>query len=507
MADETQLGRASKALPALAALLLSIAGCDVWRPPPDLRQAWRPEALAPAAADRPWQPAGEVERYRAPRDAWQDGTRALPETTTTYDLPTLVDLALRDNPDTRSAWERARAAAAEFGQALAPYYPTLTASVIVSPDERLLEHGRNDIETVHQDTYLPAISLTYVLFDFGRSAQSAERARQQMVAANFAFNRTMQDVVFDVQRAYYRLDAAQSLLRAAEQNLALARTVLAAANARLDVGLATTPEQLLASQSEARAVYDLENARVQVDDAHADLARTLGMPATRPLAIESVFDQPLPPALDRAVDAFVDTALAERPDLAARVAGLRAADAAVAQAQAQFLPAIDYRGSYGEATWIYRFNGGAPRVDSTQPVWSNVVGFRWDLFTGFERRNALRAARSQAAAARAELAATQLDVIAEIWRAYYDYRAATRRFAYAEALRAAAQKAYDANLKTYERGLSNIVDLLTAERDLATARYTVVQSRAELLIGAVRVAYAAGTLGLGDGRGARADPR
>ena len=48
--------------------------------------------------------------------------------------------------------------------------------------------------------------------------------------------------------------------------------------------------------------------------------------------------------------------------------------------------------------------------------------------------------------------------------------------------------------KTYEDGLSNIVELLTAERDLANARYTLVLSRAELLIGAARVAYAAGAV-------------
>jgi outer membrane protein TolC len=39
-----------------------------------------------------------------------------------YDLPALLDLALRENPDTRFAWESARQAAASFGDARAPQH-------------------------------------------------------------------------------------------------------------------------------------------------------------------------------------------------------------------------------------------------------------------------------------------------------------------------------------------------------------------------------------------------
>ena len=101
------------------------------------------------------------------------------------------------------------------------------------------------------------------------------------------------------------------------------------------------------------------------------------------------------------------------------------------------------------------------------------------------------------AAARAALAATQLGTIAEVWRAYYDYRAAVRKLEFAQALLAASQEAYDANLKTYEAGLSTIVDLLTAERDLANARFTIVEARSNVLTTAARIAYASGGMQVG----------
>jgi len=367
----------------------------------------------------------------------------------------------------------------------------------VSPNERFLKESDTGTLTIHEDRYEPRVELTYTLLDFGRRAQSAELARQRLLAANFTFNRRLQDVVFDVERAYYQLDAAHGLERAAERNLELARTVLAAAEQRLDVGLATRPELLLARQVETRAVYDLENAHVAVKNAEAELALTLGLPANRPLAIENLDQAPMPKELDQAVDTLIDTALAQRPDLAARVAELRAADAAVARAKAEFFPSFGFAGHYGQNIWDYTITNGTQRFRNNEPNYATVFSFNWDIFKGFDRLNAVHEAEADSRAARAALASTELDAIAEVWRAYYDYRAAVRKLDFAEALLAASQEAYDANLKTYEVGLSNIVELLTAERDLAAARYTLVQSRAELLVTAARVAYAAGAMPVG----------
>jgi len=470
-------------------------GCS-WRRPPDLRVAWNPERLASSAPNRTWVPEEPADELRAKPGAWELPDRVLPDADQPQDLAALIDVALRDNPDTRLSWERARAEADRFGRSINPYYPDIVFDTFVSPHEKKLKEDSPTTLIIRENSYIPQVRLLYTLLDFGRRGQSAELARQRLLAANFAFNRKMQDVVFGVQYGYYVLDATQAVERAAVRNLELAQTVLEAADKRAAVGLATRPEVLLAKQVAARAIYDLEVARVAVKDAEANLALTLGMPANRPLAIESLAEQPLPSELDREVDTLIDTALAQRPDLAAKVAELRAADAAVERAKAEFYPTVGFIGTYGETIWDYTF-GDSPRIKNAEPFYSTVFNLRWNIFKGFDRVNALREARAESAAARAALAVSQLDAIAEVWRAYYDYRAAVRKFDYAEALLRASQEAYDSNLKTYQAGLSNIVDLLTAERDLANARFTVVQSRADVLTGAARIAYSSGAMQVG----------
>jgi outer membrane protein TolC len=488
---ETRTSGRSKAR-AAAVLAALVAACGPWRPPPDVRRAWAPEALAPPRADASWQPHQPAAALRPPPEAWPEALPVQPDEERVYDLPALIDVALRNNPDTRAAWEAARRAAAAYGRSLAPYYPTVRVEAGATPVKRYLEAVPKAPLTVHLHAFEPDLALTYTLLDFGRTAQAAERARQQLLAANFGFNRRLQEVVFAVQRAFYRLDAARGLETAAARNLELARTVLAASEQRLVVGLATRPDVLLARQLEAQAQYDVENAVVAVKNGEADLALALGIRADHPLRIAPLPEE-APSALDDAVESVIAEALRDRPDLAARAAELRAAEAQVAKARADFLPTVGLRGSYGQQIWNYAA-AGASNLRADEPTYDTLFTLDWPLFTGFERLNALREAEHASAAARAALAASELDAVAQVWRSYHDYRAAVRKVAFAAALLAASQDAYASTLETYKVGLSDIVELLTATRDLATARYTAVLSRAEMLTTAAAIAYSAGAV-------------
>jgi outer membrane protein TolC len=190
---------------------------------------------------------------------------------------------------------------------------------------------------------------------------------------------------------------------------------------------------------------------------------------------------------------LIGQARRQRPDLAARVASLRASEADVSLARAQFFPVVGLSATYGENIWNFTF--AKPRtVQTSQPQYSALLGLKWDIFTGFRRLNDVRRAEDDREAARAELKTLGIDATAQVWRAYYEFESSLSRYNYAESLLAAAQESYDANLETYRQGLSTIVELLTAERDLANARYTIIQSKAELLTAYAAVAYAAGAV-------------
>ena len=314
----------------------------------------------------------------------------------------------------------------------------------------------------------------------------------QLIAAKLLFNRQVQEVGFNVERAYYQLDAARANVSAAEATVKLATTDRTNAERRQKNGLATQPEVLLAEQREAEAQYDLENARLAVSFAQADLAVSLGVRADQAPEIKPLTDQRLPASLGPDVEQLINDAVRERPDLVAKVSVLQARQADVDFARASLYPTLGFSSFYGEHAFTYRLSPTTLTQTAMAPEYGAGITLRWELFAGFSHVNSIREAEAERDAARADLQSAELDVTATVWRAYFSYLTARRKYDYAEALLAASQSSYDSNFKSYGHGLATIVDLLSAERGLAAARYEIIQSKAEVLISAAAITFATG---------------
>lgn len=466
-----------------------LTGCAYLEQQPEVN----PDRFAPAGVDRPWiaAPSGRQD-YAVPAAIRPLSLTAEDQAQPnhSYDLAQLIDVALHHNPATRQAWESARAAAAAFGSARAPYYPQAGFQSDGGYTKFQFQDEFNEI-VIKQWQYDPALQLTYTLLDFGRRGAAAEAARQQLAAANFTFNRRMQDVVFATQRAFYALAAAKAAVAAARQNQQLAQTDIEAVDQRMQLGLATQPALLLARQRGAQAGYDLENAGLLIRDAQAGLAVALGSAPDRTLDVESLDRQPLPADLGGNVEQLIDRAVKQRPDLAAQVAALRQRQAELRGAQAAWYPTIGVSATYGENLWNYNWNG-LPVVNTGIPDYSALLTMRWDLFTGLRRLNDIRQASALDEAAAAQIQAGAIDTSAQVWRAYFQFKTAQKKYQYAQSIMAASSEAYQANFESYRQGLSTIVELLSAANDLATARYTLIQSKADVLTASAAVAYACG---------------
>ncbi|MBF6569925.1 MAG: TolC family protein [Candidatus Binataceae bacterium] len=453
-----------------------------------------PERLAPRSSQSEWSPdPATARRFQTPRPELL-ASRLPPENNNSArrpnDLNSVIDLALRNNPQTRRAWEVARAAAANFGAARSSYYPQASVQA-ANGYQRIPFEVPANIGAVNQWQSEPLASVTYTLLDFGRRRSEAAAAEAQLIAANYSFNRKIQRVVFSTESAFYALDGAMAAVTAAQRNLALAQTDSEAVRQRMSLGLATQPELLLAEERVAQSRFDLANAHLMVHDAQADLAVAVGIDADSELHIQSLESLPIPESFSDAVKSLIDRTRRQRPDLAAKAAEQRAAESRVSLARAQFYPELDVSGVYGEDLWNFTFIRSRT-VNTGQPQYAALITLQWDLFTGFRRHNDLRRAQADREAAKQDVRALDLDATAEVWRAYYEFKSSLSKCSYAQSLIASAQESYQANSETYRQGLTTIVELLTAERDLANARYILVRTKAEVLTAYAAVAYASG---------------
>jgi outer membrane protein TolC/uncharacterized membrane protein YccC len=467
---------------------LVLAGC----------MAYSPIANAPPSADKPWR-GSDLQRVASDlgSDVHTEPERVAVETQKNYELGELIDLAQRTNPETRVAWEQVRQAALAAGIAQATYYPKLAAaataaiaSVPMPIPETVVPGGVFRAKTQFA---IPALTLEWLLLDFGRRGAAVDGARALIAEANAGFNAKHQEVVFGVTRDFYALSAARGKRNASQAAYDSARTLAEAVTARKDRGLATRPELLQAEEEEAKAAYELADATAAESDARMALLETVGIGPSTPIEIADVSQRPLPPELSESIDGAVDRGLAQRPDLLALLAEVQAKRAAVRGAHADYWPRLAARGEYGG-------NYGELAIDHSRyqsvSEYQYTVGlrFEWDLFEGFARRNKVQLAQSQQRAAENELTHAREKTVRQVWKAYNDAKVALAKERAATALLAASEKSWSATLESYQHGLATFPDVRESQHSLAQARALEQASRAEAWTRAAAFAVSTGDL-------------
>src|SRR6202162_4579030 len=161
----------------------------------------------------------------------------------TYSLAELIDLAEAHNPETRVAWESARAEAAALGIARSELYPALAAAALSETSRSNVLFGNEFFPQTIQD-FQVGLDLNYTVFDFGARSGRISAAKAELLAANFAFNDAHRNIIYQVEQAYYRLLRSVGQEDAARASLANAQAVQQAAQDRLAHGLATLPDLL-----------------------------------------------------------------------------------------------------------------------------------------------------------------------------------------------------------------------------------------------------------------------
>jgi outer membrane protein len=443
---------------------------------------------APLSPQQPWQRTTTL-----PAPPPRSAPAFAPDPSKIYTLPELVNLAEQNNPDTRVAWENAKARAADLGISKASLYPTVAALVIAqSARENLFFAPNYYRQTV--DTFSPALEVDYIIFDFGRRVQEIAASRANLLAANFLFNDTHRKVIFQVMAAYYHVLDTKGQEDVAEANLKNAQTDQEAAEARLQLGLATLPDVLEARSAAAQADYDLQAAIGASEIAHGDLATALGISPVNPLQVESIQSLTIPQDLTVTVEASIDKALAQRPDLMQRVAELRAAHAEVKEAKTAYLPTLSIHGTAGLAknySEQYQYPGA---YSANQEFWNARLSLTWTLFDGFAREQRLARAKAEQKQAAADVDAIRDQVENEVWSAYSTARTALRQQKAAAALLEAASSSYNAALQSYTYGVRSQIDVVSAQRALAAARTADVTARTQLLTGVAALAFQTGDL-------------
>jgi outer membrane protein len=388
-------------------------------------------------------------------------------------LERVVDIALENNPQTREAWLRARSAEAGLGSERSAYLPSVDVNATLAHTNT--SHG----------SFGPSVALTYLLFDFGGREARVEQARQTLIAADFLHNQVIQDVILRVETAYYQYLDAKAQLAAQQATLQQRRTTLDAAEARHNAGVSTIADVLQArtALSQAQLTYDtIEGDLRAIEGA---LATAMGVAPTARFELGELPSDVPAEAISGAVDELITAAQAMRPELAAARAAAERAQARIREVRSEGLPSVTASASAG----VNVFSDG----DTTTPH-AAAIGLRFPLFTGYRNTYDVRQAEIEAELAREQLRDLSQQVSLDVWTSYYALRTAKQRLTTARDLLASAQQSADVARARYREGVGTIVDVLTAEAALESARAQEVQARTDWFLAVAQLAHDTGRL-------------
>jgi outer membrane protein len=449
-------------------------------------------AQAPSRPETPWPiPASAGERALA------DSSIRTPVTRQRYDLPALIDLAERSNPDTRASWEAARAAAAAVGLVDSSYLPQLSLEAIGGFQRTPLPAPKDLVPQGYfisnTRELIPALAIKWLLFDFGQRDAKREGARADSFVANVAFTGTHEKIIFSVSQAYYELGAAHGRFRAAQVALRAALISQDAATTQRRQGLATVVAVAQAERQTAQARYTVAQAEGALTIARANLIATLGIPPDTELEIADSSEIAMPDRPSESVSAAIREAMSHRPDIIAALGTVDAAEAALKGERRSYYPTISLGAQLFQNIGSLS-SDGKPYSNIDKTGEAVLLSFSVPIFDGGERSSRVSAAQAKVRAAEAQLDATRDAAATQVVKAYNTLITSLAQYDAACAVGEAAHTAYDAALRSYKAGVGTYTDLATEENAVAQAENQIEDARAGSQTAAAGLAFAMGSI-------------
>ena len=322
-----------------------------------------------------------------------------------------------------------------------------------------------------------------LLRGFGRTVSRRSLTSAEIRRAEAARVQSMseQQVAVDVAAAYYRVVSQQALVEVAKQSLLRARRLRDASEAKLDAGLVSQLDSLRSQQLVAQAEMQLLDSQSAVEDARDQLTFLLGRSTTEPFVVEAAIARPGIDPID--VPSATSIALANRLDLRSRIAASADADNQIRFSRNQLLPQVDvnfaltrretaptFRDSFGlEGYKFATFFTIAMPVDRT----AQQVEYQSALLDRDRRRRDTTTLERQIA-----------DNVKQVVR---ERDRLVRSLAAAENGVELSRREVDVAQLRYENGLSNNLDVVTAEAGLLQAESRRIQALADSAVARLRL--------------------
>ena len=414
-------------------------------------------------------------------------------------LEQAIEMALRSNPGLKAADAQIDIADAAVLKSLSGFLPKVTASETWSrTDSPLMVLGTKlNQEIVSPADFDPTVmnnpdaisnyntrlAVIQPVFNGGKEYIGRKQAKLAREASVQDRERSRQETIFNVMKAYYGVLLAREYNKVALQSLDTSEANVALAQARYKAGAVLHSDLLRAKAQRAEIKEMATRSQNSVKLANASLNFAMGAPQgaendiTGTLAAQEVHAE---------MKAMLDEAAVKRPDLISMELNRKNAEKSVAMARTDYIPSLNLM---GQMDW----NSDKPSGNDAKS-WAVMAVLQWNLFDGLVTRSKVNEASATSSRMKFLEEQARSGVRLQVQQAYYNMTASLDRIAASTSSVEEAEEGFRIVQKRYEAGMTNFADVLVAESSLIRARTNSLQALYDNNIAQAELKLAVGTL-------------
>jgi multidrug efflux system outer membrane protein len=399
-------------------------------------------------------------------------------------LRDLIGAALTNNYDLRVAAARVEESRALLAQSRSVFYPQVNYQGAFAGYRNAVGTTPFYTGTGPEKYNALAGSVTWEIDFWGRIRRLNESARAQFFATEEARRNVLISLISGVAQSYFQLLALDEELAIARDSTNSFAQSLNLFNERLQGGVSSKLETSSAEALMDAAAATIPELRRQIAIQENQIRVLLGLNPgpiqRRPGALRQETLPEIPPGLPSSL-------LERRPDIRQATQLMRAANAQVGLAKANFYPRISLTGLMGESSpQLEPFTAGAASA------WTLAGGLAGPIFQGGLLKGQLRQARAAWDEALSQYQSTVLNAFQEVSDALVSRQELTNaRREQARAV-AAYQEAVQVADQRYRGGQANYYELLQEQQQLFPAQNAYTQTLLNQLLATVQLYKALG---------------
>ena len=374
-------------------------------------------------------------------------------------LQALIEQALANNPDLRSAALNVKKAEAALMSARLAYAPTLA----LSPQGTVSSWDKGKAT----QTYSLPVTASWQIDLFGQILNPKRGAQVSLKQTQFYEQAVQTQVIANVANMYYTLLMLDRQLQITESTAEILKKNVETVEAMKDAGIYNTTS---AGVEQTRAAYaqvlaSLPGMRQSIRETENALCLMLNQPAQE-IERGVLENQQLPTEFSAGIPLQL---LSNRPDVKAAEMSLAASYYDTNSARAAFYPQITLSGSAG---WTN--SAGSAIVNPGKLLASAIGSLTQPLFYRGANIASLKQAKAQEEQSKIQFQTTLLKAGNEVSNALYQYQMTSEKAVSREIQVNSARKAAEDTKELFNLGTSTYLEVLSAEQSYLSAQTSEV---------------------------------